>query len=84
LPAARRADGHGGVNTVAPAGEQREAFARVFAGFGLGKNSGAGGNNRVGGDDKSVSLAAEKFLGGEAQRVAARRFTFAGGFVDIR
>jgi len=69
---------------MAPAREQGQAVLGVFRQLGLWQNSGARGNDRVGGDDKSVALAGQKFLGGEAMGVGARGFPFAGRLVDVR
>jgi hypothetical protein len=69
---------------VAPAGEQREAFAGFVSGFGFGEDAGAGGDNCVRGNYVGIALAGKKFFGGEALRVAARGFALQRRFIDVR
>ena len=52
----RRPDGDAGKDAVAAAGEQAQVFLGVFGRGGFGQDAGAGGNDRVSGDDVGVAL----------------------------
>ena len=75
---------HAGHHAVAAAGQQRQAGADLFRGFGFGQNAAAERDHGIGGEHEAAGTRCGVGLGaGHPARVQARGFVACRGFVDV-